>query len=135
MLVYRPTLFRRLERLEKQLHIPEVERSKCEGQLSKPNVIEIEALRVWVPGGGKYLFDANGHHIPHSEDKDKENSMVPTTPAKQTYHQTTLMDTPQSARSRGLSTLITPSPSCSQTSPSKTKVTTTPLCPADETEC
>ncbi|KAF4608206.1 hypothetical protein EYR40_000550 [Pleurotus pulmonarius] len=121
VLVYRPSLFRRLERLEKQLHIPEVERSKCEGQLSKPNVNEIEALRVWIPGGRKYLFDANGHHIPHSEDKDKENSMVPTTPAKQTYHQTTLMDTPQSAQSRGLSTLITPSPSCSQASPSKTK--------------
>lgn len=133
MLVYRPSLFRRLERLEKQLHIPEAERSKCEGKLSKPKVVKLEALRVWIPSGRKFLFDANGQHIPHTEDKDKENSVVPATPAKRTYHQTTLVDTPQSARPRGLGTLITPSPSCSQTSPSKTKVTTPP-CPADETE-
>ncbi|KAF9495876.1 hypothetical protein BDN71DRAFT_1447067 [Pleurotus eryngii] len=121
VLVYRPSLFRRLERLEKQLHIPEAERSKCEGQLSKPKVVELEALRVRTRNGNKFLFDANGQHIPHTEDKDKENSVIPATPAKRTYHQMTLMDTPQSARSRGLAALITPSPSCSQTSPSKTK--------------
>ncbi|KAK2466657.1 hypothetical protein APHAL10511_000915 [Amanita phalloides] len=44
-IVWRPGLFRRLQRLEKMLHIPEEERSQCEGELKQPQKVFVRAAR------------------------------------------------------------------------------------------
>ena len=43
--VWRPGLFRRLQRLEKMLQVPEEERSQCEGELKQPQRVFIKAVR------------------------------------------------------------------------------------------
>ncbi|KAG7448357.1 uncharacterized protein BT62DRAFT_767164 [Guyanagaster necrorhizus] len=45
-IVCRPGLFRRLQKVEKTLRVPEEQRSRCEGELKEPEVVEVHAERV-----------------------------------------------------------------------------------------
>ncbi|KAK0463511.1 VRR-NUC domain-containing protein [Desarmillaria tabescens] len=45
-LICRPGLFRRLQKVEKTLKVPEEQRSQCEGELKEPEVVEVHAERI-----------------------------------------------------------------------------------------
>ncbi|KAK0211693.1 VRR-NUC domain-containing protein [Armillaria fumosa] len=45
-LICRPGLFRRLQKVEKALRVPEEQRSQCEGALTKPEEVTVHAERV-----------------------------------------------------------------------------------------
>ncbi|KAF8630450.1 hypothetical protein AX17_005427 [Amanita inopinata Kibby_2008] len=45
-IVWRPGLFRRLQRLEKMLRIPDEERAQCEGELKQPKKVFVKAIKV-----------------------------------------------------------------------------------------
>ncbi|PBK78858.1 hypothetical protein ARMSODRAFT_58544 [Armillaria solidipes] len=45
-LICRPGLFRRLQKVEKTLRVPEEQRSQCEGELKKPEEVTVHAERI-----------------------------------------------------------------------------------------
>ncbi|KAK0211331.1 hypothetical protein DFS33DRAFT_1252122 [Desarmillaria ectypa] len=45
-LICRPGLFKRLQKVEKTLKVPEEQRSQCEGELKEPEVVEVHAERI-----------------------------------------------------------------------------------------
>ncbi|KAF5373813.1 hypothetical protein D9758_000974 [Tetrapyrgos nigripes] len=47
-LISRPALFRRLQKVENKLKIPEVDRTQSEGELEEANEVWVKATRIWV---------------------------------------------------------------------------------------
>lgn len=45
-IVCRPGLFRRLQKVETALRVPEEQRSECEGELKKPEEVKVHAERI-----------------------------------------------------------------------------------------
>ncbi|KAI0076777.1 hypothetical protein K474DRAFT_1644316 [Panus rudis PR-1116 ss-1] len=54
-IIYRPSLERRLTRIEKKLNIPLEERHVCEGHLAEPKEVYVEGDRVEIRNGGMIL--------------------------------------------------------------------------------
>ncbi|KZT57584.1 hypothetical protein CALCODRAFT_452810 [Calocera cornea HHB12733] len=71
-LIYRPSLERRLTRLEKKLEIPESERHTCAGFLRKPTINTISGIRIRtpVPSSGE-----SRSRIKRSSSSEKENKV------------------------------------------------------------
>lgn len=73
--VYRPSLFKRLQSVEKKLKVPEKERTTWAAGLRKATEVSVSATRVWTRAGSTKL-DVHGNPI-----KGKENKRA-TTPMK-----------------------------------------------------
>ncbi|KAF8623325.1 hypothetical protein AX15_006403 [Amanita polypyramis BW_CC] len=58
-IVWRSSLFRRLQRLEKMLHIPIEEHSRCEGELKEPQKVFVKAVRA-LRRSNSVPMDTNG---------------------------------------------------------------------------
>ncbi|KAG5644053.1 hypothetical protein DXG03_009205 [Asterophora parasitica] len=78
-IVFRPMLVRRLQRLEKQLKIPEPDRVKCEGELREATAVEFSAERLTETSRAMKV-DGNGRVKGPNGAKDVRNYFSPAVP-------------------------------------------------------
>jgi len=81
-LIYRPSLERRLTRLEKKLEIPEDERHECAGFLRKPTVNMISGIRIRspLPSPDERRSPVKRAKSDEKENKSKAESTIPKAP-------------------------------------------------------